>query len=131
MTLETGLRRLFWIDNRTSSAASFDMQTPRAVTRFAAHVHRLLWRFAALCTGLAHDDLFCLQSRVRCRSEVTHDLFVTRRAFLRSNKFRAGNAGRGENCSARRTAGKQNYGERDCAAGAPQERFAPTVDPST
>jgi hypothetical protein len=82
VTLKTGLRRLFWIDNRTSSAASFDMQTPRAVARFAAHIHRLLWSFAALCTGLTYDHLFRLQSRVSGGPEVAHDLFVTRRAFL-------------------------------------------------
>jgi hypothetical protein len=82
VTLETGLRRLFWIDNRTSSAARFDMQTPWAVARFAAPVHGLLWSFAALCAGLTHHDLFCLQSRVSGCSEVANDLFVARCAFL-------------------------------------------------
>jgi hypothetical protein len=31
VTLETGFRRLSWIDNRASAAASLDMQTPRTV----------------------------------------------------------------------------------------------------
>jgi hypothetical protein len=82
MTLETGLRRLFWIDNRTSSAARFDMQTPGPVARFAAPVRNLLWSFAALCASLTHDDLFRLQSRVGGCSEIAHDLFVAGRAFL-------------------------------------------------
>jgi hypothetical protein len=82
VTLETGLRRLFWIDNRTSAASGFDMQTPWAVARFAAPVHGLLWSFAALCAGLTHHDLFRLQSRVGSCSEVANDLFVARCAFL-------------------------------------------------
>ena len=31
VTLETGFRRLSWIDNRASAAASLDMKTPRTV----------------------------------------------------------------------------------------------------
>ena len=82
VTLETRLGRFSWIDNRTSSAARFDMQTPWAVTRFAPHVYGLLWSFAALCAGLTYDNLFCLESRVGGCSEIAHDLFVTGRAFL-------------------------------------------------
>jgi hypothetical protein len=82
VTLETGLRRLFWIDNRTSAASGFDMQTPWAVARLASPVHGLLWSFAALCAGLTHHDLFRLQSRVGSCSKVANDLFVARCAFL-------------------------------------------------
>jgi len=82
VTLETGFRRLSWIDDRTRPAPGFDVQTPRPVARLAAHVRGLLWSFATLCAGLTHNDLFCLQSRVSGCSEIAHDLFVTGRAFL-------------------------------------------------
>jgi len=98
VTLETGLRRLSWVDNST-----------RPVAGFAAQVHRFLWSFTALCAGLTHDDLFRLQSRVGSCSEVTNDLFVAGRAFLRADKFCARNTGRSENCAVCRAAGKQNY----------------------
>ena len=117
MTLETGVRRLSRIDDRPRPTASFDVQTPGPVARLAAHV---------LCVFS-----FCLQSRVRCGPEVAHDLFVAGRAFLRADELRAGNAGRRENCSTGRTAGEQNYGQRYCSPGAPQQAFAPTVDPSS
>jgi len=42
VTLEASFRRLPRIDDRTRSAAGFDMQTPGAVARFAAHVRDLL-----------------------------------------------------------------------------------------
>lgn len=41
VTLETSVRRLFWIDDCARSAASFDVQTPGAVTRLAAHILRV------------------------------------------------------------------------------------------
>ena len=82
VTLETGLRRLSWVDNSTSAASGFDVQAPRPVAGFAAQVHRFLWSFTALCAGLTHDDLFRLQSRVGRCSEVANDLFVAGRAFL-------------------------------------------------
>src|SRR5882672_4145961 len=68
VTLETGVRRLSRIDDRACTAASLDMQTPRPVTRFAAHV---LGIFS-----------FRLEASVGSCSEITHDLFVARRAFL-------------------------------------------------
>ena len=68
VTLETSVRRLSRIDDRARSAASFDVQTPRTVTRLAAHV-------LCICP-------FRLQSRVSGCPEVAHDLFVARRAFL-------------------------------------------------
>jgi hypothetical protein len=131
VTLETGFRRLFWIDNGTSSASGLDMQTPGTVARLAAHVRNLLWSFAALCASLTHDDLFCLQSRMGSCSEIAHDLFVTRCTFLRANKFRAGNAWRSENCSVGGAAGKQYYAQRYCSPSTPQQAFTPTVDPSS
>ena len=82
VTLETGLRRFSWIDDRASTASGFDMQTPGSVARFAAHIRDLFWSFAALCAGLTYHGLFCLQSRVGGCSEVAHDLFVTGGAFL-------------------------------------------------
>ena len=118
MTLETGLRRFSRIDNRTSLASGLDMQTPGPVARLAAHVRNLLWSFAALCTGLTHDDLFCLQSRVSSCSEVANDLFVARCAFLRADELRARDAGWGENCSISCTARKQNHRER-CGSSSP------------
>ena len=131
VALETGLRRLSWINNRTSSAAGFDMQTPWAVARFAPHIHRLLWSFAALCAGLTHDDLLCLQSRVSGCSKVAHDFFVASRAFLRPNKFRPRDARRRKNGSARGAARKQNNGKRGRSSSAPQHGFALTMDPSS
>jgi hypothetical protein len=68
VTLETSVRGLSRIDDRARSAASFDVQTPGPVTRFAAHV---------LCIFP-----FRLQSRVSGCPKVAHDLFVARRAFL-------------------------------------------------
>ena len=68
VTLETSVRRLSRIDNRASATASLDVQTPRSVTRLAAHV-------LCICP-------FRLQSRVSGCPEVAHDLFVARRAFL-------------------------------------------------
>jgi hypothetical protein len=68
VTLETSVRRLSRLDDRARTAASFDVQTPRTVTRLAAHV---------LCIFP-----FRLQSRMSGCPEVAHDLFVARRAFL-------------------------------------------------
>jgi hypothetical protein len=88
VTLKTSFRRLSWIDDRTSAAPGFDVQTPRPVARLAAHVRDLLCSSsAALClsafsTALTYDCLFCLQSRVGSCSEIAHDLFVAGRAFL-------------------------------------------------
>ena len=68
VTLETSVRRRSRINDRARSAASLDVQTPRSVTRLAAHV---------LCIFP-----FRLQSRVSGCPEVAHDLFVASRAFL-------------------------------------------------
>jgi hypothetical protein len=118
VTLKTGVRRLSRIDDRARSTASFDVQTPRTVARLATHV---------LCVLP-----FRLQTRVSGCPEVAHDLFVAGRAFLRADELRARDAGRRENCSTgRTTTGKQNYGQRYCSPSAPQQAFAPTVDPSS
>jgi hypothetical protein len=87
VTLETGLRRLPWIDDRARAAAGFDVQTPGSVARLAAHVRDLLCSSAALClsafsAALTYDYLFCLQSRVSGGSKIADDLFVAGRAFL-------------------------------------------------
>jgi hypothetical protein len=68
VTLETGVRRLSRIDDRARTAASLDVQTPRPVTRFAAHV---LGIFS-----------FRLEASVSGCPEVAHDLFVACCAFL-------------------------------------------------
>jgi len=117
VTLETSVRRLSRIDDRARFAASLDVQTPRSVARLATHVLRIF--------------PFRLQSRVSGRPEVAHDLFVACCAFLRANELRTGNAGRRNNCSACRTAGKQNDGQRDSSPGTPQQAFAATVEPSS
>ena len=131
MTLETGLRRFSRIDNRVRRAAAFNVQTPRPMACFAAHVHGLLGSFAALCAGLTYDFPCCLQSRMGGCSEVANDLFVAGGAFLRADKLRARNAWRSENCSIGRTAGKQNHRECYGSPGTPQQTLALTVDPSS
>jgi hypothetical protein len=68
MTLEASLRIFPRIDDRVRRATALDVQTACSVARLAAHV---------LCV-LA----FCLQSRVRRGTEITHDLFVACLAFL-------------------------------------------------
>ena len=68
VTLETSVRRLSRIDDRARAAASLNVQTPRPVTRFAAHV---LVIFSVR-----------LEASVSGCPEVAHDLFVARRAFL-------------------------------------------------
>ncbi len=68
MTLETSFRRLLRINDRMGRTAGFNVQTPRAVARLAAHVLRVL--------------PFCLEPRVRCSAKIAHDLFVARPAFL-------------------------------------------------
>jgi len=117
MTLETGVGRLPRIDDRACSSASFDVQAPGSVARLATHV---------LCVVALR-----LQTRMSSRPEVAHDLLMAGRAFLRADELRSRDAGRGNNCSARRTARKQNYGQRNSSPGAPQKAFAPSVDPSS
>ena len=105
MTLETGVGRLPRIDDRACSSASFDVQAPGSVARLATHV---------LCVVALR-----LQTRMSSCPKIAHDLFMAGGAFLRADELRAGNAGRRNNCSARRTAGKQNDGKRECSAGTP------------
>jgi hypothetical protein len=124
VTLKTCFRRLPWIDDRTRPAPGFDVQTPRPVARLAAHVRDLLWSSAALClsafsTALTYDYLFCLQSRVGGCSEIAHDLFVARCAFLRTHELRARDTGRSENRSAGGATGKQNHSQRDGSSRTP------------
>jgi hypothetical protein len=135
VTLETRLRRLSRIYDRASAATCFHVQTSGPVAGLAAHVRDFFYS-CALCLSFSAARLYdfaflCLQSSVSGRSKITHDLFVTGGALFRANKFRAGNAGRGENCSTSRTAGKQNQRERYSSPGAPQQAFALTEDPSS
>ena len=117
MALETGVRRLSRIDDRSFSAASLNVQTPGAVARLAADV---------LCVFP-----FRLEASVSSCPKVAHDLFVACRAFLRPDELRPRDAGWGNNCSARSAAGKQNNGQRNSSANTPQQAFAPTMNPST
>jgi hypothetical protein len=119
VTLETRFRRFSRIYDCASSAAGFHVQTPRPVARFTAHVRDLFWSFAALCAALTYDHLFCLQSGVGGCSEIAHDLFVARCAFLRADELRTGNAGRSKDCSTGGAAGKQNYRQRGSSSGTP------------
>lgn len=65
------------------------------------------------------------------RSEVANDLLVARSTFFRADELRAGNAGRSENCTVCSAAGKQNKRQRYSSSNAPQQAFAPNVNPST
>jgi hypothetical protein len=87
VTLETRVRRLPGVNNRVRRATAFYVQTPRPVTRFAAHVLGVL--------------PLCLKARVGRCPKIARDLFVARRAFFRTDKFRPLDAGRRKNCSAR------------------------------
>ncbi len=79
VTLETGFRRFPWIDDRASAAAGFDVQTPRPVAGFAAHVRDSL-EFRCPLRRLTHDDLFVCsrawvavrKSRTICSWQVAH-----------------------------------------------------------
>jgi len=131
MTLETRLRRFTRIDDRVRRAAAFHVQTPRSMAGLAAHVRGLLGSFAAFRAGVAHDDLFCLQSCVGSSSEIPRDLFVARCAFLRADELRTGNAGRSKNCAVCRAARKQNYSQCDYCSSPPQNFLALTMCPSS
>jgi hypothetical protein len=83
VTLETSFRRLPRIDDCTRSTAGFNMQTPRSVARFAAHVDGLLYSYAALCPTAFYHFSFCsLQSRMRGGAKVAHNLFMAGRALF-------------------------------------------------
>jgi len=104
VTLETSLRRLPRIDDRTSPAAGFNVQTPGPVARLAAHVDGLLYSCAlcltAFSAALVYNFRFCsLQSRVGGRPKVAHDFFVAGLAFLRADELRARDAGWRQYCS--------------------------------
>src|SRR5262249_28913858 len=101
----------------TGSAPGFDVQAPRTMTRLAAHVLRVF--------------SFRLQPSVGGCSEIAHDLFVAGGAFLRADELRAREAGRSENRSVSRAARKEEYGQRYCSSGAPQQAFAVTEHPSS
>lgn len=119
VTLETGFRRSVWVDDFAAFAAGLDMQTSRAVTRFAAHV---------LGVFSLH-----LQTSVSRGAKIARDLFVTSGALFGSDELRAGNAGRCEQRAIRFevTARQQNDGERKSTPDCPPEFFALTVDPSS
>ena len=117
VTLETCLRRLPRIDDRVGAAAALDVQTARAVARFAADV---------LCVLS-----FRLQSRVRGCAKVAHDLFVAGRALLRADELCTWDAGRRQNCSVCRAARKQNYSQRDTSSDRPPKFLTLPAQPSS
>ena len=82
MTLKTGLRRSFRINDQVSRAAALGVQTPGAVTRFTADVHRVCSRR--------------FQPGVRRGAKITHQFLVAVGAFIRPDEFRAGNTRRGD-----------------------------------
>ena len=87
VTLETGLRIFPRVDDRVRRATALDVQTPRPVARLAAHVDGLLYSCAlcltAFSAALVYNFRFCsLQSCMRGRAKITHDLFVAGFAFL-------------------------------------------------
>ena len=119
VTLEACGRRFARINDRMRAAAALDVQTSRAVTRFAADVLGVFsLRF---------------QTCVRGRAEITGDRFMAGRAIVGTHEFRAGNTGRCENWSAtlEGATGKQNHGQRDCSPRAPKQFLAATAGPSS
>jgi len=80
VALETSFRRLARIDDRTSPAAGFNVQTPRAMARLAANVLCIL--------------AFCHQPGMCRGAKVSHDLFMAGLAFLSADEFRARDARR-------------------------------------
>src|SRR5262249_40260804 len=104
MTLETGLRRPFWIDDQVSRAPALRVETSRAVTRFTTDVHRVRSRR--------------FQPRMRGRAEITHDFLVAIGAFVGADKFRARYSRRSDDCAIaiERSAGEEGDGEHIRAA---------------
>src|SRR5690349_3249060 len=77
VTLETGLRRLTRVNNRVIRAAAIDMQTARAVARFAANI---------LCVIARR-----LQARMGRGAKIPRYVFMALDAFFRADEFRARN----------------------------------------
>lgn len=91
VALETGVGRFARIDNVSTAAASFHVQTAGTVARLASHV------LGVLPLGL--------QPCMRCRAKFLRDFAVTRIASFRPDELRAGDTGWREN-RAIRCAGK-------------------------
>jgi hypothetical protein len=68
VTLETGVRRFSWINDRARSATGLNVQTSGTMARLATHVLSVF--------------TFRLEARMRGCSEIAYDLFVARCAFL-------------------------------------------------
>jgi hypothetical protein len=80
MALKASTRRLFRVNDLTALTPTFDVQTPRPMTRFAADV----LGFVAIR----------FQARMGCRREIARNRLVTGSALARSDKFGARNARR-------------------------------------
>ena len=63
VALETGLGRLFWIDDRVIGATGFLVNTARAMARLTAHIRRI--------------GTLGLQQRVGCGLKIPRDFFMT------------------------------------------------------
>ena len=100
VTCEAGIRRFARIDNEDVAAtAGFHVQAARSVAAFATHALGVVaLRF---------------QARMRRRPKISHDGFVTRRAFFGADKFRPRNARRRHDGVVRfeTTAGKKDDSE--------------------
>jgi hypothetical protein len=97
--------------------AALDVQTARPMTRLAAYVLSVL--------------SFRLQPSVGGSTKIARNIFMAGLATFGADELSARDARRSENCATGRAAGKQNDGERDGSSCAPQQTFAPTVDPSS
>ena len=106
VALETGFGRFARVDDGLIGATRFIVQAARAMTGFAAHIHRA---FA-----------FGLQPGVRRRLEGLGDVLMTLSAGGRADKRRAGNLRRRHHGARNRRAGNHNHCERCRAQDDPQ-----------
>jgi len=68
---------------------------------------------------------------MRGRAEITDNVLVAIRAFLRPDKLRTGNTRRSHDRSitVQRSAGEESQDESVCSAGAPKQSYAASVEP--
>src|SRR5678816_3369102 len=85
MTFEANLRRFSGIDDRVSGSAALVVNTAGPMAGFAANIFRV--------------GSFSLQTSVRGRVKISHDVAMTFFAALGASKFSTGNLGGGNNCA--------------------------------
>jgi len=117
VALETGVRRSARVNDLALIAARRNVQTSRTVAGFATHL-----------LGVVPGSF---QTRMSRGPKIPGNRFVTGLACFRTNKLRAGNAGRCEDGAIRleRAARKQNDGQRGCSPNCPQQFLAFTAQP--